>query len=120
MKICLIGNGITNLLLAKCLLKRNFSVHLYDKYKKFALSLTRTIAISEENKKFINKYILTNDKLFWPVNNIKIYNENNSKIEVLNFTNKNKNSFYMVKNLDFYKKLYKSVINNKKLKKKNN
>ena len=118
MKICLIGNGITNLLLAKCLLKRNFLVHLYDKYKKPILSHTRTIAISDEYKKFINKHILINNKLFWSVNSIKIYNENNSKIEVLNFSNKNKNSFFMVKNLDFYKKLYQSVIKNKKFKKK--
>ena len=35
------------------------------------------IAISDENKKFIEKCILINDELFWPINSIKIYTFSN-------------------------------------------
>ena len=48
MKICLLGNGITNILLANCLLKRNILVDLYDTNSKSTLSPTRTIALSKK------------------------------------------------------------------------
>ena len=47
MKICLIGNGLTNLILAKILLKKKFKVDLYFKKRKNN-SLIRTIGINPD------------------------------------------------------------------------
>tara|TARA_B100001741_G_scaffold120457_1_gene99294 strand:- start:3752 stop:4834 length:1083 start_codon:yes stop_codon:yes gene_type:complete len=118
MKICLLGNGITNILLANCLLKRNILVDLYDTNSKSTLSPTRTIALSKKNRDFINNSIIKINKMCWPIEEIRIYNERNYNKEILNFSNNKQKVFFMIKNLDFYKKIYYSIDKNKNFKKK--
>ena len=118
MKICLLGNGITNILLANCLLKRNILVDLYDTNSKSTLSPTRTIALSKKNRDFINNSIIKINKMCWPIEEIRIYNERNYNKEILNFSNNKQKFFFMIKNLDFYKKIYYSIDKNKNFKKK--
>ena len=90
MKVCLIGNGLTNHILACGLVKKKIKVDLYAKRKENNQT-TRTIGITNENRKYLNKYISNIDKLLWPIDNIKIYNENSFEKEIISF-NKNKES----------------------------
>ena len=108
MKICLIGNGLTNLILAKILLKKKFKVDLYFKKRKNN-SLIRTIGISSQNLKFLRQNIYNVNKIGWPINKIKIYNEKNKKKEILNFNSKKYPRFYIVKNIKIYNIINKNL-----------
>ena len=52
MNICLIGNNLTSLTLAKALANKKINVFLYCKKKKKYDSSTRTLGLSKENIKF--------------------------------------------------------------------
>ena len=57
MKVCIIGDGITSLSLAKNLINKKLNVHIYEKKKiKHSLS-NRTIGISSNNLKFFKNEI---------------------------------------------------------------
>ena len=53
MKICLIGQNLTNLILALAIAERKFPVEIYLNKKTKKYQTNRTIAISSENFKFI-------------------------------------------------------------------
>ena len=53
MNICLIGNGLTNLVLAKILANKNVNVSLCFKSKKTKKITSRTIGISKNNFDFL-------------------------------------------------------------------
>ena len=58
MKICLLGNNLTNLVLANILLKKKINVDIVSQGNKSLLTNTiRTIAISNENYEFLRKNI---------------------------------------------------------------
>ena len=58
MKICLLGNNLTNLVLANILLKKKINVDIISKVKPSLLTNTiRTIAISNDNYKFLRENI---------------------------------------------------------------
>ncbi len=57
MKICLLGNNLTNLLLANILIKKNIKVDLFYSPTSIVLNTARTIAISNENYKFLKKIL---------------------------------------------------------------
>ena len=105
MKICLIGDGLTNLSLAKTLVDRNIKVFLYHKSKKNKSLTTRTLGISSKNHEFIQDKIVQINKFSWPINKIKIFSEKNKDNELLTFSNKDKKLFYIINNYKFYKKL---------------
>ena len=86
MKICLIGNNLTNYILAYGLLKKNIKVDLYIKKNEPKFSRTRTIGLSYDNKNFINNNIFNIDRYVWPIKEIKIFNEKSKDREVLNFS----------------------------------
>tara|TARA_Y100000590_G_scaffold429408_1_gene541956 strand:+ start:372 stop:1451 length:1080 start_codon:yes stop_codon:yes gene_type:complete len=113
MNICLIGDGLTNLCLAKTLVDKNIKVSLYYSPKNRILSNNRTIGISKNNYDFLQKKIIQLDKLSWPVNYIKIFSNQNRESNLLKFGDKNKKLFYLIEN----KKLYKKIDNILKLKK---
>ena len=118
MKICLIGNGLTNLVLAKNLLKKKIEVDLLYRKKNEKKLKVRTIGISNENIKFLNKNILKIEKIGWPVKEIKIFNELDQEKELLNFKTQNGYKFSTFKNHEIYKLFYKSLKNNKNFSKK--
>ncbi len=55
MNICLVGNNLSNLVLAKNLLDREIKIDLYYKPTIDKSKITRTIAISENNMFFLRK-----------------------------------------------------------------
>ena len=120
MHICLIGSGLTNLILAKILAKKKINVDLY--YNKIfnEKNSSRTISISSDNVNFLEKYFKNIKKIGWPINLIKIYNETNSIEEILEFNQNNSIKFYVFKNNQLFQLLSKNILNNNKIKKKRN
>lgn len=119
MKICLIGNNLTNYILAYGLLKKNIKVDLYIKKNEPKFSRTRTIGLSYDNKNFINNNIFNIDRYVWPIKEIKIFNEKSKDREVLNFSRSKEANFFIFRNSNFLVILKKLLKKNKNFKFKN-
>ena len=105
MKICLIGQNLTNLVLASVLAKKKIDVVIYID-KSNSHQTRRTIAISSDNYNYLKQY--TNNKLSgWHSNEIKIYIESSQSKEIINFKQPNKKNFYLIS----YNEIYKILLN---------
>lgn len=109
MKVCIIGDGLVSLALANVLIKKNLSVDILSTSKNKKYNQTRTLGISKSNVDYFNKNIANIEKILWEIKNIKIYNENLKKNEILNFTNKDQQIFSIVKNQKLYNILDKNL-----------
>ena len=118
MKICLIGDGITNQILAIFLVKRKIKVDLYSSFNKSDNKKTRTIGLTNNNKKFLEKNINNFGKLLWPINSIKIFNQSSQDKEIINFNKSKEAKFYIFKNNNFKNLLKKKLNKNKYFSKK--
>jgi 2-octaprenyl-6-methoxyphenol hydroxylase len=119
MNICIIGDGLTSLSLAKNLINKKINVHFYHKNKIENLSTNRTIGISKDNLKFFRKEIHNfSKKIFWEIKKIEIYSEKLHKENLLMFENEKDALFYMVKNDQLYESLLNKISKNKFFKKK--
>ena len=119
MNICIIGDGLTGLSLAKNLINKKINVHFYHKNKIENLSSSRTIGISKNNLEFFKKEILNISKIFlWEINKIEIFSEKLGRENLLRFENDQDKLFYMVKNDDLYQSLISKISKNKFFKKK--
>jgi len=120
MNVCIIGDGLTSLSLAKNLINKKINVHIYHEGKN-NISANRTIGISKSNFEFFKKEIY-NIKDKWEIKKIEIYSEKlNDKI--INFEEDADNLFFMVKNDKLYKSLNSQLVKSKfykKIKIKNN
>ena len=102
MKICLIGQNLTNLILANIFLEKKLNVDLYFNKKVQNIKTNRTIALSSENFNYLK--ILTKSNIIpWKSKEIKIFTESSKSEEIINFNKKNKEVF----NLISYSKLNK-------------
>ena len=118
MNICIIGDGLISLSLAKNLINKKINVHFYHKNKIKNLSSSRTIGISKNNFDFFKKNILKIPKKFyWEIKTIEIYSEKIKKQNLLTFGNDKDSLFYMVKNENLYKLLITKISKNKFFKK---
>ncbi|WP_415299937.1 FAD-dependent monooxygenase [Candidatus Pelagibacter sp. Uisw_134_02] len=118
MNICIIGDGLTSLSLAKNLINKKINVHFYHKNKIENLSTNRTIGISKDNLKFFRKEIYMMDmKFFWEIKKIEVYSEKLGKENLLNFENEKNNLFYMLKNNELYSLLINELSKSKYFKK---
>ncbi|MDA9615900.1 FAD-dependent monooxygenase [Candidatus Pelagibacter sp.] len=114
MNICIIGDSLTSLSLAKNLINKKINVYLYHKNKIKNLSSSRTIGISKNNLEFFRKEIQKiSKKMFWEIKKIEIYSEKLKKENLLNFENSKDNLFYMVKNDRLYLSLINEISKNK-------
>jgi 2-octaprenyl-6-methoxyphenol hydroxylase len=118
MKVCILGNGLTALALAKTLVNMNIYVDLLASKKEHKLSHTRTLGISKTNSDFFNKDIIGIEKLLWKLKRIEIFSENLKKEKLINFENKEDQLFSMIKNYQLYEILKKSLFKDKFFKKK--
>ena len=111
MKICLIGQNLTNLILALAIAERKFPVEIYLNKKTKKYQTNRTIAISSGNFKFI-KYLAKKTLPSWTTDEIKIFVENSKTKEIINFKQKNQEVFNLISysklNTIFFKKIIKS------------
>ena len=113
MNICLIGNSLTSLVLAKSLVNKKIKVTMCYEQEYYIGDNTRTIGVSANNIKFIQKEIIKiNKSLLWDINQIEIYNKNKEN-KIFNFTEPDKKLFFIIKNEKFYKMLYHSLKKNK-------
>ena len=118
MNICIIGDGLTSLSLAKSLINKEITVHLYYKDRIKHLSSNRTIGISKNNLEFFKKEIFNIPKKnYWEIKKIEIYLEKPVKDNLLRFENNEKNLFYMIKNEELYKSIRSNILKNKFFKK---
>jgi 2-octaprenyl-6-methoxyphenol hydroxylase len=118
MNVCIIGDGLTSLSLAKNLINKKIKVHIYHKKINNNLLSTRTIGISKSNLEFFEKKILKlSKKIKWKIKKIEIFSENTQK-KILNFENNKDSLFYILKNDELYKSLNKKLKNSKFFKKK--
>ena len=114
MDICIIGDGLTSLSLAKNLINKKINVHIYKKKIINKFSSSRTIGISKNNLEFFESEIIKlPKKITWEIKNIEIYSEKSKKNKLLNFEQNKNNLFYMIKNDQLYKVLNSELIKNK-------
>ena len=109
MKISIIGNNLTGLILAKALTNKNINVEIFYDGKSKKYKSNRTIAITNKNMNFVEKNLFHISKKFInPINEIGIATENSKNEEIFNFKNK-KNLFYLIRNKDLTKILKKNL-----------
>ena len=109
MNICLLGNNLTNLVLANILLKKKINVKIIcQSEKSLSKNTNRTIAISNENYKFLKENIKGLSILGWPTEKIKIYSDKNISSELFEFKNKSNSNFHLLKYIELYNLLKKN------------
>jgi len=116
MKICIIGNGLASLVLARILAKKNIKIDILYNKKNTNKNSSRTIGITNENLKFLESNFKLRGLNKNPINEIKIFNEGNLNKEILNFQKKNFNQFYMLEYSKIYNYFEKSTKNLKNIK----
>ena len=118
MNICIIGDGLIALTLAKTLVNNKIKVFMYYEDSKKIQSHNRTISITKNSWDFLEKEVIKIKKrLAWEINNIEIYNEKNREEKILNFQKSKKKLFSIIKNNDLYELLNKSLKKNSYFKK---
>ena len=120
MNVCILGNGLTSLTLAKSLVNKGICVDIISNNKKYKTNLDRTIGISKINLDFFNKEILDINKISWNINKIEIYSENLNHDRILNFQNNNQKLFSVIRNFELINYLLKKLKKNKLCKIKKN
>ncbi len=112
MKVCILGNGLTSLMLATALVNKEIFVDiiLTDKIKYF--NKGRTLGISKTNIEFINKNIFDIAKFLWNIDKIEVYSQKLKIEKILNFENKNGNLFSIIKNHKLINHLIKKLNKN--------
>jgi len=84
MNVCLIGNGISTLILANVLANRDIKVSIYEEVERKKKLITRTLGISKNNYSYLIKEKINIKRESWPINKIKIFNEIEDSREILN------------------------------------
>ncbi len=116
MKICLIGYGIPCLILANILGNRNIEVSINKERINKKKITTKTIGITKKNIDFLGNEKINLENYSWYINNIKIFTDSQSKKEILNFHEKNKKQFFIIKSYNLFKLLEKNVKKKKSIK----
>ena len=113
MNVCILGDGLTSLSLAKALVNLEINVDVISHKKIDKLDKTRTLGLSRSNIEFFNKNIVNIDKLLWKIKKIEIFNDNSKNNELINFDNSKNYLFATIKNKEFYNLLYLNLIKSK-------
>ena len=113
MTVCILGNSLTALTLAKALVNYKIDVDVIFNKKNYKINDTRTLGISKNNVDFFNNNIINIEKLIWNIKTIEIYSENLKREKLINFK-KNKNQlFSIIKNYKLYQLLDKDLSKSK-------
>ena len=113
MTVCILGNGLTALTLAKALTNQNIYVDILCNNKKLNINKTRTIGISKSNADFLNRNVINANKILWKIKKIEIFTDNLKKEKLLNFEKDTKQVFSIVKNFELYRLLENDLSKNK-------
>ena len=113
MKVCILGNNLTALSLAKALVNLEIYIEVLYVNKNLDLSKTRTIGISKSNIDFFNEKIICIDSLLWDLKKIEIFSDNLNREKLIDFEKVNEKIFSIIKNYNLYKILEKNLLKNK-------
>jgi len=119
MRVCILGNGLSSLTLAKSLVNQNIYVDVLYPKKKSLVNKTRTIGISKSNVEFYNEKIINIEKIIYKLNKIEIYSDNLEKQKLINFGNNKDHLFSIVKNHKLQEILEKNLFLSKYFSKSN-
>jgi len=118
MKICILGDGLTSLTLAKLLVNKTIAVDLLFEDKAVNYSKSRTFGITKKNYEFFTNQILNIKNISWKLNNIEIYTDNLPNQKILEFKKENSEIFFIIKNNELYRNLNLELKDSKLFKKK--
>ena len=113
MKVCILGNNLTSLSLAKALVKKEIFVDLFYKKKNTKIDTSRTIGISKSNIDYFNRNISNINGMLWAVKKIRIFTENSDHKEILKFEDQKDNLFSILQNQKIFDQLIKELKKNK-------
>ena len=113
MTVCIVGNGLTALTLAKALVNCKIDVDVIFNKKNYKISNSRTIGITKNNIDYFNKNIININKIIWKLKKIEIFSENFKEKKLINFNASNEQLFSILKNQKLYKLLEKELSKNK-------
>ena len=113
MRVCILGNSLSSLTLAKALVNLKIHVDILFSKKPYLLNQTRTIGISKSNVEFFNKNIINIKKIIWKIKKIEIYSDNMKRQRLINFEKKNDYLFSIIKNYKLQLLLDKELKKNK-------
>ncbi len=118
MKVCIIGNNLSALLLSKVLVNKGIKVELCYEFNKkktnFKRNYSRTIGLSNSSIDFLKKENILKANNTWNINEIELYRQSQSK-KFLNF--KSEKCFSIITYKNFLELLEKSLIREKNFKK---
>ena len=120
MKVCIIGDGLVSLVLAKALVNEGLSVDIFYSKKIQNYNESRTLGISKSNVEYFNNKIMNIDKILWNIKKIKIFSEDLKKNEILNFSNNKEELFSILQNYKLYSLLFNDLKKKKSFKYKKN
>jgi len=112
MKVCILGSGLSALTLAKALVNQNIFVDILTSKKTSSYNKSRTLGISKSNVEFFSKHIININNIIWELKKIDIFSDNYEK-KLINFENKGKTLFCIIKNHELYEILQKNLLKNK-------
>jgi 2-octaprenyl-6-methoxyphenol hydroxylase len=113
MTVCILGNSLTALTLAKALVNYEIDVDVIFNKKNHKINVTRTIGISKNNIDFFNRNIINIEKLIWNIKKIEIFSENLKKEKLINFKANKSQLFSIIKNHKLYQLLDKDLSKSK-------
>ena len=113
MKVCILGNGLTALTLAKSLVNLKINVEVLYTKENLYFSKTRTVGISKSNINFFNEKIISINSLLWKLKKIEIFSDNLFQEKLINFEKNNEEIFSIIQNHKLYKILKNDLSKNK-------
>ena len=113
MKICVLGDGLTSLVLAKILVNKKIHVDILCEDNAINYSHSRTFGITKKNYDFFSKEVLNLKKISWKLDNIEVYTENLPNQKILEFKKNNSEIFSIIRNNQLYKNLNTELKKNK-------
>ncbi len=81
MKVCLIGNNLTSLILAYILSNKNFNIEIYGLKSTKHVFSTRTLGITNSNLIYLEKYFKNISKKTNLINKIQDIDNNDVKLD---------------------------------------
>ena len=98
MKVCILGDGLTSLALAKALVNKGISTDVFTSKNIKKKDKFRSLGISKSNIEFFNENILNVKKFLWDIEKIEIYSENFDNKKIIDFNNNKERLFSTIKN----------------------